>query len=274
MWATETIELVSDGQGVLHAAFKQMSPVDTLLDERAGGIFYARCASNCGSAGGWSRVEVGLGLDPQLAVGGDGVVHLVWATSGGTGSDGFRYGRCSSNCLSASSWGSVEQIDAKQGIRIRGRRALRVASNGALSAAFVANGDLYFARCASDCLTVGSWYLALLKIGVGKTQASLALTAAGLPRVVASMGGQKTLGWFSCDSACEMASNWTATGLYDADGDVVALQLDALGRPRVLFNQGSSGASAEKYRSWFVGCDAACQIGSERFGRVVQQVSG
>ncbi len=266
--AYQTIELVSDRQGVMHAAFKMLSPTDTILDERPSLLFYARCAANCGQPSGWSRVEVGTGFDPHLDVGADGTVHVVFATDGGwNGKDGFRYARCLADCLVAANWSAATLFDADFGVRIRGRRAIRVGPTGSVAAVFIANGDLYFVECVSSCLNPGPWSIVLLDDVAGqKTQASLALTTTGQPRVVASLPDSGVLRYFSCEKWCMTPVSWSRTSPFAAMPGTAVLQLDAQNRPRVLFNKEGSGPESDQYRTWYVGCDSNCTVPSNWAG--------
>jgi len=99
--------LAVDANGVRHVSYYDHIGLD---------LKYARCASNCSSPAGWSRLAVdkgagALGTDvgqyTSLAVGGDGRVHVSYYDwTGGR----LKYASCAGGCLQAASW-SRQSVD-------------------------------------------------------------------------------------------------------------------------------------------------------------------
>lgn len=94
------VGLARGDDGVLHAAYTQsVGSADALR--------YARCASGCGTALGWSSVDVGDGNDGRggldIAVRTDGTVAIVGATPS-SWAQSANVRRCASGCDSAAGW--------------------------------------------------------------------------------------------------------------------------------------------------------------------------
>lgn len=197
---------------------------------------------------GWERAS--------LVSGADGTLHLLFAA--GDNPFTVQYGRCASNCGSASSW-TLTVIE--QGAPRIGRTELAIASDGRLHARFDLDGsndEPIYATCAGDCSMVGNWKKVNLTAVLGGTTAELW----GHPMAVDSSGRVSfitsdqrfpaDIRLNSCAANCDNAANWTSA-LIRSDGRKSSM----VAQGGTLHHLIDDGAGNLRYRTCASNCTSA-----------------
>ena len=125
-----------------------------------------------------------------------------------------------------------------------------------------AGGGAFYAYCAKAECGAADWTPVRLDTEGSVTNAALALTADGKPRVLLST--LLHVYYAQCDASCTESRNWTTSVIVDHQGaqDVTgqALALDPQGRPRFVMHTYLAylGVGQKTPRTWFAQCDANC----------------
>jgi len=134
--------------------------------------------------------------------------------------------------------------------------------------------NVFYARCVeADCTSDTAWQKLALDVPRA-TKIQLALTPAGMPRILASgwsdVNANGTAYYYGeCNTACLDASNWTllkvaetADGVMDNifGGDLPERNfgLDAEGRPRFAYTDANYHVEPDHYGLFYMSCDADC----------------
>ncbi|MGC4115081.1 MAG: hypothetical protein QM765_10805 [Myxococcales bacterium] len=204
----------------------------------------------------------------HLAVGADGKAHLVWtrATSILNGGGDVLYATCASGCTSAAAWQSgvlISDTTANLLYEVPAGPSLAVDSKGRprflLKTPAVST---QYAACDADCTQAASWTFTELS-SHPTVGASLAFFA-DAPRIAYVDGLNATLYFRQCETGCTSAASWTAeTPMFWAENGHLELRLTSAGKPRLVYNQGTSGASdsavtANDWKTFYGSCENNC----------------
>jgi hypothetical protein len=209
---------------------------------------------------------------PHLVVGSDGGLHLRYDVTRTVGAGEIVYATCASNCGQAASWtktnlaslfgggwntpqyGSPMVIDTENRVSFTVDRSLYL------------NGGLTLATCTSDCSSLDSWSAGRIGTGI---QTSLTARGTTLHQIVDNRVGSSSttaLSYRTCAANCTVETSWqTLPNVFPYDGTMPnAIVVTAAGGIRVVYNQGTSDASAsaavkaQDNRMLFWSCDANC----------------
>jgi hypothetical protein len=250
-----------------------------------GDAFYAYCDGDCDSAGEVKVVRFdtdGTIANAMLALDENDRPHVLLSAF-----QKVYYGSCHGDCTVESDWTLrvilEHESDAEREIS---GEAFALAPGGKPRfmmhsyRAFLGIGApppaSFYVECNESCHEAASWKVHQVAEQVWQ-ESSLALTAAGFPRIATvaivdnEQGIQEIGGYIECNANCELADEWKAVGLSAAYSDrnislidpAISLALDSKDAPRLLV----LGKNAEGARSMtFFACEGNCADGNNWAG--------
>jgi hypothetical protein len=296
-------DVAIDAAGGMHAAYAHFIP--TAENPRAVYTFCSAGPSACGNAAAWQSVALGEDVrEVQLELTADGKPRLLIQSyvDGRPGLDYF-YAECNQGCADAGAWASALVVTSYNTSEINDQdqpqRSFAIDPQG--RPAFVYNDrnyqyaepdryGAYYASCAANCAVAESWEIdtRLTRTYTGPftfdyevmNYPSLSFTADGRPRFVARLYALNTDGtpapnglyYFTCETQCDWAMNWSRTFLIPTGGGSVPhpswdLALDSADNPRVALFTGDSITPEEFINQLlYVYCDTGCQASADNWG--------
>lgn len=261
---TDDPVLAIDASGGLHVAYNPTSP------QSGGGypVHYAYCPSNCDEAGSWTAVAVGdagwLGDVARIALTPQGQPRIMWFFSDSLSEDGvYVYAECNANCTNPANWQSLPLTAAF--VSTGEGRYFNLDPQGRprylYSGYFGPQNGLFYVFCDNGCADINNWYLTQISDLHPTTAFSLSYDDNGRIRLAFTDGSQWPPDWLSyaeCDTACDDATNWHFTSLYElGDAYDFTLQIDSLGRPRLAVYAGYYGDDRDNRLHYFW-CNTGC----------------
>jgi hypothetical protein len=239
--------------------------------ESANALVYATCASGCGTATGWTFLDLSSLSTGQDAV---GTYRPFMVEPSGRvsflSSDPGIYFACASNCTNLASWSAPVSLNGNP---------LHAAVDGAgvthvlLRQGSSAGGTplFHYARCPSNCTTPASWQVSSLGFLVAGNEwaASLAVTTAGRAfiaynqGVVSGASDNQRLFLNSCQgSQCLDLNAWSSVTLGTLDEGKDGAWLEASGESVLL-------ASVDAFELKLRECDSSCEAAASWSAPVV-----
>jgi hypothetical protein len=235
---------------------------------------YAECNGGCTNAANWRLTAVATPIEATatreynnnryFAIDRQGRMAFVYTDTTQNSHPGTFYVACASNCASAASW-TETTLTADY---ILDKPTLAFGPGGQPRLAFGLFDDqsqlLYigYAQCDSGCADPAQWSSVLLSAIHGSTMYSLAVDAAGRPRLGFFSGAYppqpfeaNKLYYLWCDADCASPqASWSVAnlGLPFMTGDGVDLALDGQNRPRLAYENAGQGLG-------YAWCEARCE---------------
>lgn len=274
---TNSASAAVDANGGMHFAFADFGP---LSSHPQANYFY--CAGGCDNPANWHGVLLGDYVDEvQLALTPAGQPRLLITTSrvGESGSYGnsFHYAACNQNCTNPANWSmTLAAASAKTDTGIFDQPQHYFALDALGRPRLVYNDEwpndsgVYYAACDTACNTnPANW--SKTKIGLEDQWSTsetfempvLKFNSQNQPRLLANittLDNTSGLYYLECNANCASLANWQRVRLLDrGNGPDVGwdMELDAAGRPRMIFYQGSldgGGGNSLQY-AW---CNGSC----------------
>jgi hypothetical protein len=226
---------------------------------------YGECSNDCGSNSSWQFTSVGdrgtFGTLGKLALDAQGKPRVIWVRGDITSNPYvIHFAACDSNCTTAAGWTSGPILTLSNGNGVYGRagRNLSIDGTGRAHLIYSQNGTFYM-TCASKCTEAASWSTPVMLVN-DAARVSLATTASGQVKVAYTTQFGQVLGYRTCESGCDVLANWSAEALLrNSYEGHVSLRLDALGRPRLFYNEGGTGSPPRRF-TLYGWCDTACGV--------------
>lgn|GEM_PF-1937866 len=237
--------------------------------QTANGMMYGTCASNCGSAAGWTFVDLS-----SLAPGSDPILtnstfmvepggRVSFLTSGQYNSYMAQYLSCDSGCTSLGAWSA--------GAAINGLPLAAAQDAAGVTHAMVRLGDsaagerlLYYARCTTGCTSSAAWEVSGLGFlhGAEDWATGFAVTPSGRVFMAYNQGvitvsteDNRKMFINSCaGSTCLDLGTWSAFTMGDLDEGFAGAWLAPAGEAMVL-------ASVSEFELRLRACEGNCAAG-------------
>ena len=225
-WKKVTIDQTGDvgkfaslaigGNGRLHVSY---------ADATNSALKYATCLISCTSAANWQRAtvmdEMGTVHHTSIVVGGDGRVHVALENHAA-----LRYATCLASCSNPANWETL-LVDPAGG-NTGGYADLAVDGNGVRHITYYdgTDGNLRYARCASNCSNSAGWQRVVVDIGSGYygsnvgSHTSVAVGSDGKVHVSYADVTAGRLKYASCARYCWLTSSWQRQSV-DGGGVIV-----------------------------------------------------
>ncbi|HEX7021882.1 MAG TPA: hypothetical protein VF171_03425, partial [Trueperaceae bacterium] len=146
-----------------------------------------------------------------MAVGGDGVVHVVYAENGTADNTPLYYGECAGPCTGPDNF---TMVSLPSGWSSPSMLNLAVDASGHPRLLWEVYRGFGYAECEGGCTNAANWTVTTIDVGTSVLDGSnrmLALDASGRPRVLYNDDTSSHYGTFllSCDSACATTGTWS-----------------------------------------------------------------
>jgi hypothetical protein len=187
----------------------------TYYDATNGDLKYATCASNCASAGSWTKGAIdktgNVGVGSSLKISADGRRYVTYSD---ITNHGLKFATCGSTatCTAAADW-TKTPIDLA-GFGSFGS-ALALGQGGTKEVSYRTGGfnlDLRFAVCLTACGQAVNWFRVLLdQTSVGgypSSGTSLVIGPDGRRHISYFDGGEGDLRYATCAGGCYSALGW------------------------------------------------------------------
>ena len=231
---------IVDGSGGVHVAFYNNAY-----------IYYAYCADNCGDPANWlvlPLIAVGTldSLDePTLGIDTTGHPRLMWYAEY-SGETNYYYAECNANCInSTANWNSVAVVSLGAYSYPINPRYAALDTQGRPRLVYPMTGGFYYLTCEADCTTASSWNTTTVSTPdlLWPNALQLVFDLNDRPRVLGFDDNTTGLLYAECNSSCSNAANWGSVGLfapiYYLSYYSFVLRVDAQGRPRIAYFDGT-----------------------------------